>query len=184
MGNVTWVFDPTMPSGCSAHTTPGRILQNMESTPRPQLPYTDDDVAVATGRLRAICAALPEVTERISHGAVTFFVRGRRTVAYLTDDHHGDGRLALVCAAPAGAQAELIANEPERFFRPPYVGHRGWIGLRLDIDPDWDEVAAVVRDCYRCVAPKTLVRRLDAAGESARAIMGSAHGDRARDLPL
>lgn len=94
---------------------------------------------------------------------MTFFVRGKRTVAYLTDDHHGDGRLALVCAAAPGVQQELVAHEPERFFRPPYVGHRGWIGLRLDVDPDWKEVAAVVVEAYRCVAPKTLVRQLDDA---------------------
>lgn len=135
----------------------------MEPTPRDQLSYTDADVADTADRLRAICASLPEVTERVSHGAVTFFVRGRRTVCYLTDDHHGDGRLALVCAAPAGTQADLIRQEPGRFFRPPYVGHRGWIGVRLDVDVDWDEVAEIVATSYRCVAPKTLVRRLDEA---------------------
>lgn len=146
-----------------------RILLVMEPTPREQLPYTDEDVEHATQRLRGICEGLPEMTERLSHGSVTFFVRGKRTVAYLTDDHHGDGRLALICAAPPGVQAEVVANEPDRFFRPPYVGHRGWIGLRLDVDPDWEEVAAVVRESYRCVAPKTLVRQLDDAdGRSTR----------------
>lgn len=134
----------------------------MKPTPRAELPYTDDDVAEAADRLRAICAGLPEVTERTSHGAVTFFVRGRQTVAYLTDDHHGDGRLALVCAAADGVQDEVLRSDPDRFFRPPYVGHRGWIGLRLDVDPDWDEVAQVVEQAYRRVAPTTLVRRLDA----------------------
>lgn len=135
----------------------------MEPTPREDLSYTDDDVAEAADRLRGICARLPEVTERRSHGAITFFVRGKRTVAYLTDDHHGDGRLALVCAAPQGAQQDLIREEPERFFRPPYVGHRGWIGVRLDVDVDWDEIAEIVASSYRCVAPKTLVRKLDAS---------------------
>jgi hypothetical protein len=125
------------------------------------LPYTEADVAHATERLRAIAAGLPEVTERASHGAVTFFVRAKRVVAYLTDDHHGDGRLALVCAAAPGVQEELVEADPVRFFRPPYVGHRGWIGLRLDIDPDWGEVAAVVEESYRCVAPAPLVRTLD-----------------------
>ncbi|MBA2530268.1 MAG: MmcQ/YjbR family DNA-binding protein [Euzebyales bacterium] len=120
----------------------------------------------ATDRLRDICSALPQVTERVSHGAVTFFVRGKRTLCYLTDDHHGDGRLALMCAAPPGVQEETIRSDPERFFRPPYVGHRGWLGLRLDIAPDWDEVAAVVEEAYRCVAPSTLVRRLDARREN------------------
>jgi hypothetical protein len=133
----------------------------MEPTPREQLPYTDADVAAAADRLRAIASRLPEVTERLSHGAVTFFVRDKRVVAYLTDDHHGDGRLALVYPAPAGVQAEVIAADPDRFFRPPYVGHRGWVGLRLDIDPDWDEVADVVDEAYRRVAPKRLVDQLD-----------------------
>lgn len=133
----------------------------MDTTPRDDLPYDDADVAAAAERLRAITAGLPEVTERVSHGAVTFFVRGKRVVAYLTDDHHGDGRLAVICAAPPGAQEELVATEPERYFRPPYVGHRGWIGLRVDVDPDWDEVAAIVTESYRRVAPATLVRQLD-----------------------
>ena len=143
--------------GARLHAT----LAAMEATPREDLPYTDDDVAEAADRLRRICTELPEVTERVSHGAITFFVRGKRTVGYLTDDHHGDGRLALVCAAPQGAQDDLIRQEPERFFRPPYVGHRGWIGVRLDVDVDWDEIAAIVASSYRCVAPKTLVRQVD-----------------------
>jgi hypothetical protein len=133
----------------------------VDPTPRDQLPYDDADVAAATERLRSICTALPEVTERLSHGAVTFFVRDKRTVAYLTDDHHGDGYLAVICAAPPGAQEELVATEPDRYFRPPYVGHRGWVGLRVDTGPDWDEVAALVTESYRLVAPKTLVRQLD-----------------------
>lgn len=147
----------------------------MEPTAREKLPYTDADVAAATDRLRAICAGLPETSERLSHGAVTFFVRGKRTVAYLTDDHHGDGRLALVCAAPAGVQQEMIRSDPDRFFRPPYVGHRGWLGLRLDIAPDWDEVAEVVAEAYRCVAPTTLVRQL-----AERRAAGEPHADRRR----
>jgi hypothetical protein len=138
-----------------------RHTASMDEQPRTDLPYAPADVATATQRLRAICITLPEVTERLSHGSVTFFVRGRRTLCYLSDDHHGDGRLALVYPAPDGVQAELLRCEPERFFRPPYVGHRGWLGLRLDIDPDWDEVEDVVQEAYRLVAPKTLVRRLD-----------------------
>lgn len=137
----------------------------MSNDGRP-LPYTPGDVAEATRRLRELCADLPEVTERVSHGSLTFFVRDKRTVVYLTDDHHGDGRLALIYPAPSGAQEELVRAEPERFFRPPYVGHRGWLGLRLDVDPDWDEVADVLDEAYRLVAPKTLVRQLDAARDA------------------
>ena len=88
-------------------------------------------------------------------------MRGKKTFVMFHDDHHGDGRLAIWCAAPPGAQEGLVAAEPDRFFRPAYVGHRGWLGLRLDRDLDWDEVEAVVEDAYRTVAPKTLVARLD-----------------------
>jgi len=117
--------------------------------------------AEALAEVRARCLALPEVTERPSHGAPTFFVRGKKTFVMFHDDHHGDGRLALWVAAPPGAQAEAVEDDPERFFVPPYVGHRGWLGVRLDRDLDWDEVTAIVEDAYRVVAPATLVARLD-----------------------
>lgn len=113
----------------------------------------------ALGRLRGLFAALPETSEKLSHGSPTFFVR-TKVVAYLHDDHHGDGRLAIWAAAPEGVQAQVVAAEPERFFRPPYVGHRGWVGLRLDVGPDWDEIARIVVDSYRCMAPPALVRQL------------------------
>lgn len=115
-------------------------------------------------RVRAACLALPEATERLSHGSPAWFVRGKKTFVMYLDDHHGDGRLALWCAAPPGLQAELVDQEPVRFFRPPYVGHRGWIGVRLDRDPDWDEIAAICEDAYRQVAPKTLIALLDSQG--------------------
>lgn len=118
---------------------------------------------VILDRLRRICLALPETTERLSHGAPTFFVRDKKTFVHYLDDHHGDGRLAIWCAAPEGAQAELISAEPDRFFVPPYVGHRGWLGVRLDRDPDWAELAEIVHDAYRQVAPRRLVAELDAA---------------------
>jgi len=108
-------------------------------------------------RLRALCLALPEVTERLSHGEPTWFVR--RTFVSLADHHHDD-RLAFWCAAPPGAQEELVAAEPERFFRPPYVGGRGWLGVYLDVEVDWAEIAEIVTDAYRCVAPKKLVALL------------------------
>ena len=112
-------------------------------------------------RLRAICLSLPEVTERLSHGAPTWFVRDRRTFVTLwAQGHHGERFAQLWCAAPAGAQAELVEAEPERFFRPPYVGGRGWLGVRLDVALDWGEIAGVCEDAYRTVAPVTLVRRL------------------------
>jgi hypothetical protein len=113
-------------------------------------------------RVRRICLGLPEVAERNSHGSPAFFVRGKRGFVHLmVDGHHQDEFPHLWCAAPPGAQQELIAADPERFFRPPYVGHRGWIGVRLDRDPDWDEIAEVCTDAYRAVAPKALIATLD-----------------------
>lgn len=113
-------------------------------------------------RLRAICLALPEVTERVSHGAPTRFVRDKRTVVTaFPDGHHHNGFPHLWCAAPPGAREEMIDSDPDRFFRPPYVGHRGWLGVRLDGAVDWDEIEAIREEAYRVVAPKTLVRRLD-----------------------
>ena len=106
--------------------------------------------------LRRICLGLPEVVERLSHGEPTWFVRGRRAFVMYADHHHDD-RLALWCAAPAGAQEVLVASAPERFFVPPYVGHRGWLGVRLDGGLDWDELAGIAEDAYAEVAPARLV---------------------------
>jgi hypothetical protein len=111
--------------------------------------------------LRAVCLALPEVSERLSHGSPTWFVRDRKTLATLDDHHHGVDHLGFWCPAPPGVQSQLVDQEPHRFFRPPYVGGRGWLGVRLDVDVDWEEVAGIVTDAYRLVAPKTLVARLD-----------------------
>jgi len=117
-------------------------------------------------RVREICLALPETTERLSHGSPTWFVRDKKTFVMYLDDHHGDGRLALWVAAPPGVQAQCVEEEPDRFFVPPYVGHRGWLGVRLDRAPDWREIAQIAEDAYRMVAPKTLVEVLDASGRS------------------
>jgi len=108
-------------------------------------------------RIRAIALALPEASERLSHGAPTFFVREKRSFATVWHNHHGDGRFALMCAAPEGLQAMLVEADPERFFVPPYVGHRGWLGMRLDRALDPDELAGIVEDAYAEVAPPKLL---------------------------
>jgi hypothetical protein len=108
-------------------------------------------------RIRAICLGLPETSERPSHGAPTFFVRGKRSFLTVHDDHHGDGRFAIWCAAAPGMQATLVDADPERFFVPPYVGHRGWLGVRLDRGIDWDELAGIAEDAFAEVAPASLV---------------------------
>jgi hypothetical protein len=117
-------------------------------------------------RLRALCLALPETTERLSHGEPTWFVRDKRTFVMFADHHHDD-RLAFWCAAPAEAQPALVAAAPDRFFVPPYVGGRGWLGVWLDVPVDWDEIAGLVEDAYRTVAPKRLIARLDEIGRPA-----------------
>lgn len=114
-------------------------------------------------RLRAICLAFPEVTERPSHGAPTWFVRDKKSFATVWEHgHHDDDFPHLWCAAPPGAQEALVAAQPETFFRPPYVGGRGWLGVRLDGDVDWAEIAEICEDAYRVIAPKRLVDQLDA----------------------
>jgi hypothetical protein len=112
-------------------------------------------------RLREICLALPETSERLSHGAPTFFVRGKRAFVMVLDNHHGDGRFAIWCAAEDGVQEMLVEADPIRFFRPPYVGHRGWLGVRLDRGLDWDELAGIVEDSYAEVAPPKLVAAIE-----------------------
>jgi predicted DNA-binding protein (MmcQ/YjbR family) len=111
-------------------------------------------------RLGAICLDLPEAKREVSGRHAAFRVRGR-TFAYFLDDHHGDGVVGLNAKAPAGTAEALIEQDPERFYRPAYLGHRGWVGLRLDTDAvDWDEVTGVVVESYRLCAPKSLARQI------------------------
>jgi hypothetical protein len=108
-------------------------------------------------RIRELCLGLPETSERLSHGAPTFFVRGKRAFVMVLTNHHGDGRFALWCAAQQGVQGLLVGSDPESYFVPPYVGHRGWLGVRLDRSLAWDEIAGVVEDAYAEIAPPKLV---------------------------
>jgi hypothetical protein len=100
-------------------------------------------------RLRTQCLGLPGVTEKLSHGELTWFVKGRSFAT--TADHHHDDRVGVWLASPAGRQESLIEADPLRFFRPPYVGVRGWVGVYLDVPVDWDELAALVGDAHATV---------------------------------
>jgi hypothetical protein len=111
-------------------------------------------------RVRSICSTLPGVEERLSHGAPAFFA-GKQFVMLWPDGHHENGFPHLWCAAPTGAQEHLVSADPNRFFRPPYVGGRGWIGVRLDGDVDWSEIEALCEDAFRSVASKKLLAALD-----------------------
>ena len=102
-------------------------------------------------RLRAICLALPDAAEKLAWGEPTWRVKGK-LFAQLDDHHHGAEHLAVWLAAPLGEQEAMIFVDPERFFRPPYVGPRGWVGVRIDGKPDWTLVAKLVEQAHREVA--------------------------------
>ena len=108
------------------------------------------------GRLRQICMSLPEANEKLSHGEPTWFAGKGKVFAMLDDHHHGAAHLSVWLPQPFGAQEALIGSDPERFFRPPYVGVSGWVGVVLDTGPDWREVARLVREAYLSVATTKL----------------------------
>jgi hypothetical protein len=119
-------------------------------------------------QVRRIALALPQVNERLSHGEPCFFVGDRRPLCYYHDDHNGDGRISLWCPAPPGVQDELVSAEPERFFKPPTSASgtfSNWLGVFLDTSGDnkvdWAEIAAILQDAFRVVAPRSLVAQLD-----------------------
>jgi hypothetical protein len=114
-------------------------------------------------QVRRVALALPGVTERVSHGEPCFFVQDKRPLCYFHDNHRGDGRISLWCPAPPGVPADLTASEPDRFFRPTSASgvFANWLGVYLDTGGedrvDWDEIAGIVEDAFRAVAPKTLI---------------------------
>jgi hypothetical protein len=112
--------------------------------------------------VRDICLALPEAHEKEAWGAPTFRVRDKLFAMY-TDNHHNDGRVTLWCNATHEVQEQLVEADPKRFFVPPYVGPKGWIGVYLDRGLEWKVVAELVREAYRKTAPKRLRAVLDAS---------------------
>lgn len=106
-----------------------------------------------------MCRELPEVEERAGgeQGRHIAFIVRKRTFGYFTDDHHGDGRLALMVKAAPGEQNALVASDGERYFVPPYLGHRGWVGFWLDVGAvDWEEARELLVESYCLCAPKKL----------------------------
>ena len=113
-------------------------------------------------RLRRLCLALPEAHEVEAWGAPTFRVRNKLFAMYAAaGNHHGAGRAAVWCKATPVNQALMLEAAPDRFFVPPYVGPSGWVGIWLDRKPDWTEVASLLEDGYRLIAPKRLVATLE-----------------------
>ena len=116
--------------------------------------------ANALERLRSIVSALPETSERISHGSPTFW-GGKKTFASFHVDHHGDGRVAIWCKLPSGGKEAMVGSDPARYFVPPYVGPSGWVGIDMEGDVDWAAVAGLLEEGYRTVAPKRAIKKLD-----------------------
>jgi predicted DNA-binding protein (MmcQ/YjbR family) len=112
-------------------------------------------------QVTTICLDLPEAACEANGQHASTKVRGK-TFAYFLDDHHGDGRVALTCRVAPELQEALLASNEDRFFKPAYLGARGWIGVRLDLGPvDWAEIADINADSYRLAAPKRLAAELD-----------------------
>ena len=108
-------------------------------------------------RVRKICLSFPDVMEKLSHGEPTFFVH-KKVFAMFSNNHHNDGKIAVMCPVPLGFQATLIEAAPKKFYHPPYVGVRGWIGIHLD-QVDDAELASHLREAWRLIAPKKLVEK-------------------------
>jgi|HubBroStandDraft_3_1064219.scaffolds.fasta_scaffold1081286_1 hypothetical protein len=107
-------------------------------------------------RLSKICLALPEVAREI-HGSHASFLVRKKTFVYFMSNHHGDGIVSVSCKVFPGDNSALVASQPLRFYLPAYIGHRGWVALRLDVgEIDWDEVAEMVAGSYLLTAPKKL----------------------------
>lgn len=127
------------------------IAQELRGGPA-RMSHTKGEGKKVFERVRKICLRLPDVTERPSHGTPTFFARGKQ-FAQVWSAHHEDAHMTLWCAAPSGAQRALVSADPQRFFVPPYVGHRGWIGVRLDRKVNWAELERIIDDAYGEIAP-------------------------------
>ena len=104
--------------------------------------------------IRSASLALPGAYEKLSHGAPCFFIEKKGQFSFFVNDHHGDGRLALWLATPPGLQESLIEEDPSSYFRPPYVGVRGWIGVRLDRELDWQEVKDLIELAHSTISAK------------------------------
>jgi predicted DNA-binding protein (MmcQ/YjbR family) len=130
-----------------------------EASGHPVRRLTAKDAALAE-RLRKICLALPEANERLSHGEPTWFAGKGKVFAMLDNHHHGAEHLSVWLPMPRGVQERLIAADRERFFKPPYVGPSGWVGVVLDTKPDFKHVAQWVREAYAFVATAKLRAQL------------------------
>jgi hypothetical protein len=144
------VEDEPHPQRCRDGANQRRLMY-ME---RKYLPFESPQQKELFERIRALCLSLPGTSERLSHGAPTFFIQEKRSFVMYQNNHHGDGRIALWCASEPDLRDILAETEPDLYFVPPYVGHLGWIGVRLDRDAAWKDVASLILASYKLRAPK------------------------------
>ena len=144
-------------------------LSGHDATNRVRQPYQKRNLSGmgsdTFGRVRKIALSFPDVNERLSHGEPCYFIQDKRPLCYYHDEHNDDGRVSLWCPVPDGMQQELVAIDPARFFAPPTSTRgvfSGWVGIYLDVATvDWTELAEILDESYRFIAPKRLVAELD-----------------------
>lgn len=137
-------------------------------------PRMYDDSNPALKRLREICLALPQAFEKEAWGECTFRVTAGSMFAMTDNNHHQSGHVAVWVKAPSMVQEILVNSDPRRFFVPPYMGPKGWVGVRLDHKVNWDELAAILKDGYLMSTPKKPGGRVPSAMEGAAAASGIA----------
>lgn len=147
----------------STRKKPTLRAQPAKDAPAHPVQHIASQDAPLVERVRKLCLAFPEAQERISHGEPTWFAGKGKVFAMLDNHHHGSPHLSVWLPQPIDAQETLIEADPARFFRPPYVGPSGWIGVVLDTEPDWELVQQLVRDAFKHVATKKLVAQLMAS---------------------
>ena len=143
----------------SAH----RTAPTVEKASTHPIKHLSSKDAPLVERLRKLCLGFPEAAERISHGEPTWFAGKGKVFAMLDNHHHGSPHLSVWLPLPDGAQETLIEADADRFFRPPYVGPSGWVGVVLDTKPSWTMVADLLRESFVHVATRKLVAQLPAA---------------------
>jgi len=154
------------PASRASAEKPAASKPAKRAAPPPKQPLTHPVKQIAArdaplvARLREICLAFPEAGERLSHGEPTWFAGKGKVFAMLDNHHHGSAHLSVWLPQPMDVQETLIGADPDRFFRPPYVGPSGWVGVVLDTRPDWAMVRSLVHDAFVHVATKKLVAQL------------------------
>lgn len=129
--------------------------------------YKDGDATIE--RLRELCLALPECFEKEAWGECTFRVTGGSMFAMTDNNHHGSSHIAVWLKTPRDLQEMLVSADAKRFFVPPYVGPKGWLGVRLDYKVDWTELAELLKDAHAMAAPKRLLARIKGEASAAQA---------------